>query len=391
MDLILWRHAEALDMREVQDDLDRALTPKGERQALRMAEWLNRHLPASTRVLVSPARYWPAAFVAMFGIPLMLAGNAVLLAVALWRRWHKNWAWVALLGLLSGYPFVHATVPRFWQGDVPAGTPTLKVLSYNTENFMAFTRHLEPRKANAKAMLGWFKREAPDLLVLQEVWQYPAVSEFMVLEQLPALGYPHYYWSGKAQMPDGAYGPGMLIASRHELRNGATLFRRKGSHNKILRVDMDWQGRTVRVINVHLQSIRLTYTDLSLRYDDKPFKTKPQRIVDKMRKAFIRRAAQVSVLLEAIRTSPHPVLICGDFNDTPYSYTYWQLRRYLQNSHEQAGSGLGTTYIGKIKRTLRIDHQFADGRLRCHRLAVVDTMRRSAHLPLMGTYSWARP
>jgi phosphohistidine phosphatase len=56
MDLILWRHAEALEMREVQDDLDRALTPKGERQAQRMAEWLNRHLPASTRVLVSPAR-----------------------------------------------------------------------------------------------------------------------------------------------------------------------------------------------------------------------------------------------------------------------------------------------------------------------------------------------
>lgn len=56
MDLILWRHAEALEMREVQDDLDRALTPKGERQAQRMAQWLNRQLPASTRVLVSPAR-----------------------------------------------------------------------------------------------------------------------------------------------------------------------------------------------------------------------------------------------------------------------------------------------------------------------------------------------
>ena len=56
MDLILWRHAEALDMRELKDDLDRALTPKGERQAQRMATWLNRQLPASTRVLVSPAR-----------------------------------------------------------------------------------------------------------------------------------------------------------------------------------------------------------------------------------------------------------------------------------------------------------------------------------------------
>jgi phosphohistidine phosphatase len=56
MDLVLWRHAEALEMREPQDDLERPLTPKGERQALRMAEWLNRHLPSSARVLVSPAR-----------------------------------------------------------------------------------------------------------------------------------------------------------------------------------------------------------------------------------------------------------------------------------------------------------------------------------------------
>ncbi len=56
MDLILWRHAEAADARDGQDDLERALTPKGERQALRMAAWLNRHLPATARVLVSPAR-----------------------------------------------------------------------------------------------------------------------------------------------------------------------------------------------------------------------------------------------------------------------------------------------------------------------------------------------
>jgi len=56
MDLILWRHAEASDPREGHDDLDRPLTSKGERQAARMAEWLGRQLPASTRVLVSPAR-----------------------------------------------------------------------------------------------------------------------------------------------------------------------------------------------------------------------------------------------------------------------------------------------------------------------------------------------
>ena len=56
MDLILWRHAEAHDAKPGQDDLDRALTARGERQAERMAAWLNRLLPSSTRVLASPAR-----------------------------------------------------------------------------------------------------------------------------------------------------------------------------------------------------------------------------------------------------------------------------------------------------------------------------------------------
>ena len=55
MDLILWRHAEAFELHEGNGDLDRALTAKGERQAHRMAEWLNQRIAHSTRILVSPA------------------------------------------------------------------------------------------------------------------------------------------------------------------------------------------------------------------------------------------------------------------------------------------------------------------------------------------------
>jgi phosphohistidine phosphatase len=56
MDLILWRHADARDAEDGEDDLLRPLTPRGEKQARRMAEWLDRLLPSGTRVLVSPAR-----------------------------------------------------------------------------------------------------------------------------------------------------------------------------------------------------------------------------------------------------------------------------------------------------------------------------------------------
>ena len=56
MDLILWRHAEAEEAREGQDDLDRVLTSRGEKQATRVAGWLDRVLPEGTRILTSPAR-----------------------------------------------------------------------------------------------------------------------------------------------------------------------------------------------------------------------------------------------------------------------------------------------------------------------------------------------
>jgi phosphohistidine phosphatase len=55
MDLILWRHAEAEPLLPGQEDAQRALTPKGQRHALRMAHWLDHHLPEGTRMLVSPA------------------------------------------------------------------------------------------------------------------------------------------------------------------------------------------------------------------------------------------------------------------------------------------------------------------------------------------------
>lgn len=56
MDLVLWRHAEAQDWMPGCDDMARCLTSRGEKQAARMAVWLDRQLPANTRIFVSPAR-----------------------------------------------------------------------------------------------------------------------------------------------------------------------------------------------------------------------------------------------------------------------------------------------------------------------------------------------
>ncbi|MBS0449631.1 MAG: phosphohistidine phosphatase SixA [Proteobacteria bacterium] len=90
MDLILWRHAEAFEMREVESDLERALTPKGERQAQRMADWLNQRLAHSTRILASPALRCQQTVKALgrkFRTVAELAPDADLHAVLKAARW----------------------------------------------------------------------------------------------------------------------------------------------------------------------------------------------------------------------------------------------------------------------------------------------------------------
>ena len=93
MDLILWRHAEAEEGSEALADLDRSLTPRGTKQAQRVAHWLDRHLPESTRVLVSPARRTKQTVQALHGLgrkfklrPELAPGCTTeqLLAVAQW-------------------------------------------------------------------------------------------------------------------------------------------------------------------------------------------------------------------------------------------------------------------------------------------------------------------
>jgi len=118
MDLILWRHAEALDADDPKDDFDRALTPKGERQAQRVAAWLNRQLPSSARVLVSPVRraqQTAAALDRKFKTVPALAPDADVSALLHAVRWpearepvlvvgHQPTLGLAAAYLLSGQP-----------------------------------------------------------------------------------------------------------------------------------------------------------------------------------------------------------------------------------------------------------------------------------------------
>src|SRR5690606_3320508 len=77
----------------------------------------------------------------------------------------------------------------------------------------------------------------------------------------------------------------------------------------------------------------------------------------KLKNGIQMRASQVKILSEHIQNSPYPVILAGDFNDVPYSYTYFTLRSILRNAFEEAGRGFGFTY-NQVLFFLRIDNIF---------------------------------
>jgi endonuclease/exonuclease/phosphatase family metal-dependent hydrolase len=80
-------------------------------------------------------------------------------------------------------------------------------------------------------------------------------------------------------------------------------------------------------------------------------------IIKKLKVAYIKRADQSRRIIAHMNASPYPSVICGDFNDTPLSYTYNQFDRFLVDVFRNSSWGVGRTYIGKLPAG-RIDYIF---------------------------------
>src|SRR5207253_3238831 len=124
---------------------------------------------------------------------------------------------------------------------------------------------------------------------------------------------------------------------------------------------------TFRVVNTHLESIRFKPEDYkfieNIGAESEEELNGSINILRRMKRAYTKRAQQVSVLKNEITGSSYPVILCGDFNDTPNSYTYNVLSDGLSDSFRQSGKGFGRTYAG-IFPSYRIDYILHDKKLK---------------------------
>jgi endonuclease/exonuclease/phosphatase family metal-dependent hydrolase len=107
-----------------------------------------------------------------------------------------------------------------------------------------------------------------------------------------------------------------------------------------------------------------------------------KNIIYKIKLGVLKRASQANFIKDEMNHSPYPIIVCGDFNDVPVSYSYEKIGKGMKNAFVEKGSGISRTF-SSISPTLRIDNIFTDQNFK-----IVDYTRikksYSDHFPIIA-------
>lgn len=257
---------------------------------------------------------------------------------------------------------------------------TLKVVSYNVQMFQL------PFKNKAKEYLDiavFLNEQKADVICLQEFYTNKEVTLDKFMSELSGMKYHYVYYSGKKK--DANYG--VATFSRYPIKMQLEIPFEK-TVNAAMYADIDVNGKVIRVYNAHLQSVKLNLrrsirkiigNQDEQRYDEL------EDVTSKLQNAFVKRARQVDDLAQHISVSPYPVILCGDFNDTPVSYTYHTLKGDLLDTFCEAGKGMPSTYRGTFP-SFRIDYIFHTNSIEALSF-YVPSVEYSDHYPVVSEIS----
>ena len=255
----------------------------------------------------------------------------------------------------------------------------LKVLTYNTQG-MAVDKYLDTKLE----MLEYINKLDADVVCLQEVLVYKKGDRLTLPMLREAMSqYPYTYFDFKLYNSRRQFGN--VVFSRYPLVNKETIqFESKANISS--QCDIVVNEDTIRLMVNHLESFYLNDEDLDLS-DLDVSNIQENSLVRKLVRANRLRNDQVSVLREAIRQSPHPVIAVGDFNSLPISWVYWRMNLGMRDCFAESSVGqYGSTYQRK-GLSARIDYIFTSRKLKPISCEVGDA-EYSDHYPVMATIGW---
>lgn len=320
-------------------------------------------------VYIPPDKLW---FLSFFGLayPFIVAGN--ILFVIFWILVKPKYLFLSFISVLIGWGFVNRYVQ--FSGE-SANSEGIKVVSYNVQNFYGIKGSVQ--KENANSILEFLKVQDANIICFQES-RLRRNSIFNVANAIKTLKSIHHY-----QYASSGSTFGLITFTTYPIVKMGEI-RYEQSPNMAIYTDVLIDLDTVRIFNVHLQSYRIdprkyNIIDRPIINREKDIK-EAREIGGKLKSAFKIRAQQVRQIRAVIDSTPYPVIICGDFNDTPVSYSYQQLLGDFNDSFVASGKGFARTYIGKLP-AYRIDNIFFSDSFEAYNFLAHD-FRVSDHLPV---------
>lgn len=308
---------------------------------------------------ISPEKYW---FISFFGLGYPIALMANVFFCFFWIFFKKKWFVLSLILVIGGIGKWDDVYTFGWNKSNK--TPNLTVMSYNVRLFDLY--NWTKNKESRNKIIDEIYESKPDILCMQEFY-YTSNSDFNTLDTLKEITGCSNYFVGHTAHVKGLYHWGIATLSRYPIiRNGIVPFDDKTDNISIF-TDVKINNDTIRVYNVHLESIRFrkneyAFIDSVANKGGKLNNPTTKNIFKKLNKAFSIRARQVDAIVKHSESCTYPKLICGDFNDTPGSYAYHQLSKNRLDAFSEAGLGFGVTYAGLIP-LLRIDYILYDNEI----------------------------
>lgn len=268
---------------------------------------------------------------------------------------------------------------------IETGKKPFKVMSYNVH---AFRHNSDNRSEEAKAeirdMQKWISGSGADVLCMFEYFSRHRSPLFNSNKVFENNGYKHVAYLNRSGWNRKEDYWGLVIYSKLPIISVQdTLFM---AQNGMISADVKVGKDTVRIVALHLYSMTLQLDALSSQRTLKGIWSEGRENAKRIKTGFINHADEMSILESWIKGSPHPVIVCGDFNETPYSYVYGKSRSLLANSFEDKGKGFGFTFNG-LPYFIRIDNQFySEDKINLLTFKTINTVQYSDHYPILGTY-----
>ncbi|MCH8319046.1 MAG: endonuclease/exonuclease/phosphatase family protein, partial [Bacteroidetes bacterium] len=295
---------------------------------------------------VPPDIFWLSAIFAL-SIPVMLLLN--LFFIIYWFLKKSFRSILSITVLLLGIKFIKSTFIPGFDLDNQNFSLGLVVVSYNVRVFNTYAHLRDKNNDSSAKMIDWLADINSDIMCLQEFFYDKKSDIFNSIDKISEKRKGRYYFSIALTNSNAQFG--IITFSKFPIINKGDLDFGNNTLNQATYIDViiNKSADTIRIYNIHLQSLLIKGKDIFEYAEERnDILSKSKNLLHLFKTVSILRSRQLDILIRHINNSPYAVVVCGDLNDTPYSYTYQTLNKTLNNAFEKAGNGFGFTYNSKF-------------------------------------------